>query len=232
MPRPFTVERVPLLYNTSAYDGMESLRLMDGIVDIYMPDFKCWDPEASFRYLRAREYPEVARAAIREMHRQVGDLVLDERGLARRGLQVRHPVMPGGLAGTPEMARFLAGETSLHTYVNVMDQYRPAGRVSGEDFEEIARPISHGEYTDAVRAVLGAGLHRLDHLPDGPAYLRARPGRSGAGDGSSTRTSTSGRRRWGALWRSGCRGRSSWQGRGARGSSPLPSTASCRISTA
>ena len=155
--------RLPLVYNTSAYDGMESLRLMDGLVDIYMPDFKCWDPEASLRYLRAPEYPEVARAAIREMHRQVGDLVVDERGLARRGLLVRHLVMPGGLAGTPEIARFLAEEISPHTYVNVMDQYRPAGRVFGDDFEEIARPISHGEYTDAVRAVLGMGLHRLDH---------------------------------------------------------------------
>jgi putative pyruvate formate lyase activating enzyme len=155
--------RLPLVYNTSGYDGMESLRLMDGIVDIYMPDFKCWDPEASLRYLRAREYPEVARAAIREMHRQVGDLVVDERGLARRGLLVRHLVMSGGLAGTPEIARFLAEAISPHTYVNVMDQYRPAGRVFGDDFEEIARPISHGEYADAVRAVLGAGLHRLDH---------------------------------------------------------------------
>ncbi|MBI2525220.1 MAG: radical SAM protein [Candidatus Rokubacteria bacterium] len=155
--------RLPLVYNTSAYDGMHSLRLMDGIVDIYMPDFKCWDPEASFRYLRAREYPEVARAAIREMHRQVGDLVLDERGLARRGLLVRHLVMPGDLAGTPEIASFLAEEISPHTYVNVMDQYRPAGRAIGEDFEEIARPVSHGEYAEAVRAMLEAGLHRLDH---------------------------------------------------------------------
>jgi len=163
---PAAVERglrLPLVYNTSAYDGMESLRLMDGIVDIYMPDFKCWNAEASLRYLRAREYPEVARAAIREMHRQVGDLVLDERGLARRGLLVRHLVMPGGLAGTTEVARFLAEEISIHTYVNVMDQYRPAGRVSGGDFQEIARPISPGEYADAVRAMLGAGLHRLDH---------------------------------------------------------------------
>ncbi len=163
---PAAVERgltLPLVYNTSAYDGMESLRLMDGIVDIYMPDFKCWDPEASFRYLRAREYPAAARAALREMHRQVGDLVLDERGLARRGLLVRHLVMPGGLAGTPEIARFLAEEISPHTYVNVMDQYRPAGRVSRGDFEELARPIGHGEYEEAVRAMLGAGLHRLDH---------------------------------------------------------------------
>ena len=162
---PFAVERglrLPIVYNTSAYDALESLRLLDGIVDIYMPDFKFWDRELSLRYLRARDYPEVARAAIREMHRQVGDLVIGGDGLARRGLLVRHLVMPGGIAGTHEVMRFLAEEISKETYVNVMDQYSPAGRVSRERFFELNRRITRAEWDDAVRAALEAGLHRLD----------------------------------------------------------------------
>jgi len=162
---PFAVERglqLPIVYNTGAYDALESLHLLDGIVDIYMPDFKFWDRELSLKYLRARDYPEVARAAIREMHRQVGDLVIGGDGLARRGLLVRHLVMPGGIAGTREIMRFLAEEISKDTYVNVMDQYYPAGRVSRERFFEINRRITRAEYDEAVRAALEAGLHRLD----------------------------------------------------------------------
>ena len=162
---PFAVEgglQLPIVYNTGAYDALESLQLLDGIVDIYMPDFKFWDRELSLRYLRARDYPEVARAAIREMHRQVGDLVIGGDGLARRGLLVRHLVMPGGIAGTREIMRFLAEEMSKDTYVNVMDQYYPAGRVSRERFFEINRRITRAEYDEAVRAALEAGLHRLD----------------------------------------------------------------------
>jgi putative pyruvate formate lyase activating enzyme len=154
--------RLPLVYNTSAYDSVETLRLLDGIVDIYMPDFKFWDPALSLRYLRARDYPEVARAAIREMHRQVGDLVVGRDGLARRGVLVRHLVMPGGLAGTREIMRFLATELGPDTHVNVMDQYRPAGRVSTATFPEIDRPLTLAEYDEAVQAALDAGLHRLD----------------------------------------------------------------------
>jgi len=154
--------RLPFVYNTGAYDGLESLRHLDGIVDIYMPDFKFWDRDLSLKYVRARDYPEVARAAIREMHRQVGDLVMDDAGLARRGLLVRHLVMPGGIAGTREIMRFLAEEISRDTYVNVMDQYYPAGRVSREKFSEINRPISAAEYAEAIRVTREAGLHRLD----------------------------------------------------------------------
>ncbi len=163
---PLAVEgglRLPLVYNTSAYDGIESLRLLDGIVDIYMPDFKIWDPDRAFTYLRARDYPEVARAALAEMHRQVGDLVLDCDGLARRGLLVRHLVMPGGVAGTREIARFLAREVSPGTYLNLMDQYRPAGRVSRQEFSELNRRPTRGEYTEALAVVSEEGLHRLDH---------------------------------------------------------------------
>jgi putative pyruvate formate lyase activating enzyme len=162
---PIAVEaglRLPLVYNTSAYDGMESLRLLDGIVDIYMPDFKFWDREPALTYVRARDYPEVARAAVREMHRQVGDLVIGEDGLARRGLLVRHLVMPGGIAATQEIMRFLAREISTRTYVNVMDQYHPAGRVSREKFPEINRRLSAEEHDAAVRAAREEGLYRLD----------------------------------------------------------------------
>ncbi|HXF04729.1 MAG TPA: radical SAM protein [Blastocatellia bacterium] len=162
---PLAIERglnIPLVYNTSAYDSLESLRLLDGIVDIYMPDFKFWDPEMSLRYVKARDYPEAARQAIREMHRQVGDLVFDEYGLAKRGLLIRHLVMPGGIAGTREIMRFIAREISPMTYVNIMAQYYPAGRVSSEKYPEINRRLRLSEYEEAVRIAHEEGLFRLD----------------------------------------------------------------------
>jgi putative pyruvate formate lyase activating enzyme len=162
---PIAVERglrLPLVYNTSAYDSMESLRQLDGVIDIYMPDFKFWDPELSLRYVKARDYPEIARRTIREMHRQVGPLQLDERGLATRGLMVRHLVMPGEIAGTEQILRFLAEEVSRDTYVNIMDQYYPAGRVSGAQFVEINRRVTHSEHERALEAARRAGLWRLD----------------------------------------------------------------------
>lgn len=162
---PLAIEgglRLPLVYNTSAYDSLESLRLLDGIVDIYMPDFKLWDSERSLRYLKARDYPEVARQAIREMHRQTGDLVVDEHGIALRGLLVRHLVMPEGLASTPEIMRFLAEEVSRDTYVNVMAQYGPAGRVSHTRYAEINRRLTIPEYRLALTQAREAGLWRLD----------------------------------------------------------------------
>jgi putative pyruvate formate lyase activating enzyme len=152
---------LPIVYNTSAYDSPESLRLLDGIVDVYMPDFKIWDPQLARKYLQAEDYPQVAREAIREMHRQVGELKLDENGLAKRGLLVRHLVMPGDAAGTREVMRFLAGELSPHTYVNIMAQYRPAGRVPAS-FPEINRRITADEYRRAFDAAADAGLHRFD----------------------------------------------------------------------
>ena len=162
---PIAIEaglRLPLVYNTGAYDGIESLQHLDGIVDIYMPDFKFWDSALALKYLRAKDYPEVARAAIREMHRQVGDLVIGDDGLAKRGLLVRHLVMPGGIAGTREIMRFLAQEISRETYINIMDQYYPAGRVSRERFPEINRHITRGEHDEAVRIAAVEGLHRFD----------------------------------------------------------------------
>jgi putative pyruvate formate lyase activating enzyme len=158
--------RLPLVYNTSGYDSLETLRWLDGLVDIYMPDFKFWEPAVAERFTRACDYPGVARAAIREMHRQVGDLVLDENGLARRGLLVRHLVMPHGLSGTGLFAEWLARDISPNTYVNVMAQYHPDGEVlrpkSARLWHDIARPIRHGELRTALAEAQTAGLHRFD----------------------------------------------------------------------
>lgn len=154
--------RLPLVYNTSSYDSMESLRQMDGVMDIYMPDFKIWDSRMALKYLLAKDYPEAARRAIKEMHRQVGELKLDENGLAKRGVLVRHLVMPGAVAGTREIMKFLAREVSPHTYVNVMAQYYPAGKVSREKYAEINRGITAQEYADAIVAARKAGLYRFD----------------------------------------------------------------------
>ncbi len=154
--------RLPLVYNTSAYDSLDSLALMDGVVDIYMPDFKFWDPEKARLYAKAPDYPEAARCAIREMHRQVGPLVTDERGVALRGVLLRHLVMPGGAAGTEEIMRWIARELGRDTYVNLMAQYRPAGHVSANRYPEIDRGITNEEFQQAWEAFRAAGLHRLD----------------------------------------------------------------------
>jgi putative pyruvate formate lyase activating enzyme len=161
--------RVPIVYNTSAYDSMESLRLMDGVVDVYMPDFKYWSAERAQRYLKARDYPEAARRVIKEMHRQVGDLVLDERGLARRGLMIRHLVMPGHLDETREILRWIAEEIGPNTYINIMAQYHPAGKVNRELYPEINRRITSEEYEEAVQYAREVGLTRLD-----PRWTRGR----------------------------------------------------------
>ncbi|MGD0650839.1 MAG: radical SAM protein [Verrucomicrobiia bacterium] len=158
--------RLPIVYNTSAYDSLENLRLLDGVVDIYMPDFKFWNPEAAFRLMKARDYPEVARRTIKEMHRQVGVLTLDEHGLAVRGLLVRHLVMPNDLAGTREISRWLVTELSPDTYVNVMAQYHPAGDVLNPAragrYTDIARPVAAEEFPTAMSDARAAGLHRFD----------------------------------------------------------------------
>jgi putative pyruvate formate lyase activating enzyme len=154
--------RLPLVYNTSAYDSLDSVELMDGIVDIYMPDFKFWDVQMARQYLKAPNYPEAARRAIKAMHKQVGDLLLDENGLALRGVLLRHLVMPGGIAGTREIMEWAAQELGPNTYVNVMPQYCPAGKVSGRQYVEINRRISGDEMESAVAAAHAAGLWRLD----------------------------------------------------------------------
>lgn len=162
---PLAIERglrLPLVYNTSAYDSLDSLQLMDGIIDIYMPDFKFWDSEMARRYVKAPDYPEAARQAIREMHRQVGPLTFDENGLAVRGLLIRHLVMPGDVAGTRQILEWIAREIGPDTYVNLMDQYYPAGKVSGTEYEEISRRVTPDEYRRALAFARAAGLSRLD----------------------------------------------------------------------
>ncbi len=164
---------LPIVYNTSAYDALHSLRLMEGLVDIYMPDFKYWSPERSKTYMKAEDYPEAARAAIREMHRQVGDLVLDENGLARRGLIVRHLVMPGCLDETRAILEWIASELGPNTYVNLMDQYYPAGTVGNGKFSEINRKLTPREFQEAQAIARELGLRNLDERRPHP-QLRLR----------------------------------------------------------
>jgi len=152
---------IPVVYNTGGYDGMTELELLDGVVDIYMPDMKYADESRARTYSKVRNYPAINQSAVREMHRQVGDLALDDQGLARRGLLVRHLVMPGGIAGTAEIARFLAEEISLHTYLNLMAQYRPSYRA--HLFPVIDRRPTQAEYAEALRVAEEAGLYRFDH---------------------------------------------------------------------
>jgi len=160
---PLAIEdglKLPLVYNTGGYDGLEALRLLEGVVDIYLPDFKFWDPGIAEELTGVPDYPEVARQAIKEMHRQVGDLIIDEEGIARRGLLVRHLVMPDGLAGTKEVMEFLAREISPDTYVNVMGHYHPYGRAA--EHPSLNRFITDAEYQEAQRLAREAGLWRLD----------------------------------------------------------------------
>jgi len=153
---------LPLVYNTSAYDAAESLALLDGVVDVYMPDLKTLAVDRARRWLKAADYPEVARRVIREMHRQVGPLTVDRDGLAVRGVLVRHLVMPDAEADAAEVFRFLADEVSPDTYVNVMGQYYPAGSVTPERRPELARRPHPAELAAALQAARAAGLHRLD----------------------------------------------------------------------
>jgi putative pyruvate formate lyase activating enzyme len=151
--------RLPLVYNTGGYDSLKTLALLDGVVDIYMPDAKYADPGVAQRYSKIRNYPAVNQAALKEMHRQVGDLTMDDRGVAQRGLLVRHLVLPSGLAGTAEVVRFLRDQISPNTYINVMAQYRPCYRAHG--LPPLDRSITNQEYAEAVHLAQEAGL-RLD----------------------------------------------------------------------
>jgi putative pyruvate formate lyase activating enzyme len=160
---PLAIEaglRLPLVYNSSGYEAVETLALLDGIIDIYMPDLKFAASDSARRYCNAPDYPERARAAITEMHRQVGALVINEQGIAERGVLVRHLVMPEGTAGTYELMKFLAENVSPDTYVNIMNQYRPCG--DAEKFPEICRAVTAAEYQQALEAAHRAGIRRLD----------------------------------------------------------------------
>ena len=151
---------IPLVFNSGGYDRPSTLRLLEDVFDIYMPDFKFWDPEIADKACQARDYPEIARSALREMHRQVGDLTLDENGIAQKGLLVRHLVLPGGLAGTREIMRFIAQEISTHSYVNIMSQYRPCGRAS--EIKGLDVSVSATDFKAALQQALDEGITRLD----------------------------------------------------------------------
>lgn len=154
--------RLPLVYNTGAFDSLESLALMDGVVDIYMPDFKYWTAEDSAKYLKATKYPDVARRVIKEMHRQTGPLKFDENGLAKRGVLLRHLVMPDSEDNTRAIMQWVADDVSPDTYVNIMDQYRPAGKVTPRRFPKLARRTTSGEHQRALEIAREAGLTRID----------------------------------------------------------------------
>jgi len=155
---------LPIVYNTSAYDSLHSLSLLDGVVDLYMPDLKTLRADTSAKLLKAKDYPAHAKAALREMHRQVGDLVIDAQGLARRGLLVRHLVMPDRVDETAEVLRWIADALSPATYVNVMDQYYPAGKVAQrpEKYPDLTRRLRADEHLAALRHARAAGLTRID----------------------------------------------------------------------
>jgi putative pyruvate formate lyase activating enzyme len=170
--------RLPIVYNTSSYDSLDSLALMDGIVDIYMPDAKVWSREGARRFLRMPDYPEVMRATIPEMGRQVGKLVFHHDGLAVRGLLVRHLVMPGMFDETAEILRWIAGVLGPDTYVDLMAQYYPAGLVGRTDvrdpYPEINRHLHRDEYVRAVELADQLGLSRLDRRSVASGYLLAK----------------------------------------------------------
>ncbi len=150
---------LPVVYNSSGYDKPESLALMEGYIDIYMPDIKSLDPELSRAAFNAPDYPEIVRSALKEMYRQAGDLEI-EKGIARRGLLVRHLVMPGKLTDTRSIIDFIAREISTHTYLNLMDQYRPC--FQADKIPALSRPISHSEFSDCLRYAVESGFSRLD----------------------------------------------------------------------
>ncbi|GAF69504.1 unnamed protein product, partial [marine sediment metagenome] len=140
---------LPLVYNTGGYDSVETLKLLDGIIDIYMPDMKYSDDKIAEEFSGIKDYPKVNKAAIKEMHRQVGDLEINDEGIAQRGLLIRHLVLPNRLAGTQEIVRFLAQEVSTNTYLNIMAQYHPCYKAF--NIPQLARPISEQEFSEAIK---------------------------------------------------------------------------------
>ena len=151
---------LPLVYNSGGYDRSTTLKLLEGVFDIYMPDFKFWNQEIAENACQAGDYAKVACRALKEMHRQVGDLVTDEAGVARQGLIIRHLVLPGGVANTREIMRFIASEISTRSYVNIMAQYRPCGRA--DEIKELNSFLSPADYRKAVQQAIEEGITRLD----------------------------------------------------------------------
>jgi len=157
---------LPLVYNSGGYDSIETLQLLDGIVDIYMPDMKYADAKVGEQLSGVKDYPKINQAAIREMHRQVGDLQIDERGVAQRGLLVRHLVLPDQLAGTEQIVRFLAQEVSNNTYLNIMAQYHPCYQAF--NVPALSRSVSRQEFLEAIKLAYRLGLSRLDKYDFAP----------------------------------------------------------------
>ncbi len=153
---------VPIVYNSGGYDDVNTLKLLDGVIDIYMPDFKFWDAKLADTTCDAPNYPEIARHAVLEMHRQVGNLVIDKTGIARRGLLIRHLVLPDNLAGTRDIMKFIHDAVSPDTYVNVMAQYRPCGKAYKTP--GLSKPLSAKEYKQALQTVKEEGITRLDRI--------------------------------------------------------------------
>ena len=153
---------LPIVYNCGGYESLHAIEILDGVVDIYMPDFKYMDPAMSLKYSEAEDYPESAKAAIKEMHQQVGDLVTDQRGIALRGLLIRHLVLPEGIAGTALVVHFIADEISKNTYINIMDQYHPCFKAF--DHPPLNRRLTQQEYADAIQTAIDAGLKRIDGI--------------------------------------------------------------------
>lgn len=151
---------VPLVYNCGGYDLTSTLRLLAGVFDIYMPDFKFWNPELAESACQAADYTEIACKALKEMHRQVGDLIIDNSGMARKGLLIRHLVLPGGMAGTRKIMRFIAQEISNRSYVNIMPQYRPCGRAA--EISGLNALLSTTDYQIALQEAKKEGITRLD----------------------------------------------------------------------
>lgn len=152
--------KIPLVYNTGGYDSLITLKLLDGVIDIYMPDMKYASSQIARYYSKIPHYVETNQACIREMHRQVGDLQINRSGIATHGLLVRHLVLPNGLSGTEKIVKFLAEELSHNTYLNLMDQFRPAYKA--RQYPKLTRPITSEEFNAALDAAHAAGLKRLD----------------------------------------------------------------------
>jgi len=150
--------RIPIVYNCSGYESLDVIRMLDGVVDIYMPDAKYMDEEYSKQFSNAPDYPQVLRDVLKEMHRQVGDLTIDSRGIAERGLLIRHLVMPQGVGSSEEVLKFIAEDLSPHSYVNIMDQYRPEYRA--HEYPELSRRITHKEYVEAIQMAKRFHLYR------------------------------------------------------------------------
>jgi putative pyruvate formate lyase activating enzyme len=154
--------QIPLVYNTGGYDNVTTIKLLDDIVDIYMPDMKYSNEQVAFTYSKIHRYPEINQAAVLEMHRQVGDLQIDPQGIAYHGLLVRLLVLPHGLAGIHETVRFITSEISTNTYINIMDQYHPAYHAA--QYPKLNRRINQNEYEEAIQSAHEVGLYRLDGL--------------------------------------------------------------------